>query len=167
MAFIKDRTTSANAAIMSSADITAALINAGVIKTVAVAERAAVGIAETYLKFAGPVVEADNAAFAAAESNGGSKTAKSRTESKSTSSSRGGSDISLTAAQDLELNSGPFKGVTLGEVYDMNETEAAEYDYKRGAGSDYVKWLSGSRNPNDFTRKFAKALLAGVGDDEE
>lgn len=168
MAFIKDKATSANAAIMSSSDIVAALVTAGKVTTVAKAVEAAETLFDAFLVKAGEVVDADNEAFAAADTRGGGDDEKPARKSSgsssksSTSKGKGSSKRAITAedAATLELNSGPFKGLTMGEVMDLDEEAAEEYEYDKGTGADYIGWLATSRNPNDFTRARAKALVA-------
>lgn len=171
MGFRKDQTTAAQTAANVAGVIVSSLVAAGVVKTAAAASKATLEVFQTLFgdeTTLQAVVIADNEVFAAQDDAAPAKSSGSKTSSKSTSKSN--KAISLEDARSMELKSGKFKGVTLGEVYDMSADEAAEYNHRDGErGRTYITWLATDKNPNDFTRKFAAALLAGVkadGDDE-
>lgn len=119
------------------------------------------------------VVDADNAVFEAAEngsSNGSSKGSSSRKSSGSSRSSKtgggskrrsGGGSVSLDDALDLELNFGSFKGETLGFVLGLS-ADACDADYAYGDrerdGRDYISWLAGGSNKNEFVQKRARVI---------
>ena len=62
---------------------------------------------------------------------------------------KSGGNITLEDAKGLVLNFGAFKGLTIGDVITMSATEASAYTagkYTR-PGFDYVKWMSGNKDP--------------------
>jgi len=174
MGFRKDKTTAAQTASNTAGVITAANIAATDGMTASAAAKYAVTVFEALFEVLSPVVDADNKLFAeqeeaapAPKSSGGSKTKSSGGSGRS----GGGKKFTLDEALELELNSGKFKGQTLGDVYNMDADEAAEYGHREGeAGKSYVKWLTTEKNPNSYTRDAALALIAGKkasSDDED
>ena len=108
-------------------------------------------------------VDADNALFKAeAESSPkatSSKYNKTATEVQHSSGSNNGA-ITLQKAQDLVLNFGAFKGMTLQEVWEASASEAADRGYGEGdkTGRKYVTWLTGNER-NEYVAKHAQGLV--------
>lgn len=164
--FRKDKTTAAQTAANVAGGVASALIAAGKVTTVAKAAEAVTTVFDELFDKLGPVVEGDNEVFAAAEAEAEKAAPKkaasksSGSKSKSSGSKGGGKTFTKDEALELELNSGKFKGVTIGEVLEMDEDEAAEHNHREGeAGRTYVEWLATDANPNTFTRNAAVAAL--------
>lgn len=159
MAFRKDRTTAAQTAANVAGGIVSALVSAQDI-TAKDVEAKLVSVFDAIFERLGPVVDADNLVFEAAEA---AAPAKSTTSSSSSSSSKpkGEKKFTLEEARDLVLARGVFKDLTMGEVYDMDAAEAGTHGHREGeAGATYVRWLSTEANKNGFTRAAAKAIVA-------
>lgn len=164
--FRKDKTTSYNAALMTAGTVVEALIAAGVVKTVAAAGKALTEIVEAGFAGAAEIVDADNALFESVEQadvkapakRSSSKPAGRKPAARKSSNSGGGS--AAEQGGDLTLNSGKFKDLTIREVAELSEEEAADYGHRDGeAGITYVEWLASDRNRNSFTRDAAAAYL--------
>jgi hypothetical protein len=159
MAFRKDLTTSANAAIMTSGTIVAGLVAAGVVKTADAAGKAAVSITEALIEVARPIVDADNEGFEAAEQAAPKSSGSKSTGSRSKSGGARSAAKSSGSGPDLKLGFGVFKGCTLAEVAELDADEAeSTYGYTQGSGIDYLTWLADNANE----AKVAKAAQAVV-----
>jgi len=156
MAFRKDKTTSANASLMTAGDIVAGLVAAGHIQTVVDAADALVDLAQRGLDFAGPVVDADNEVFKEAEASGGS------TGGGGGGKSRGDAGVADDPG-DTVFFGGKFKGCSIVEVYKMSVDEAKGYNHQYGDGASYItNYVATTKNTNETTRDAAKAFLATV-----
>lgn len=159
--FRKDKTTAAQTAANGAAEVTSALVTAGVITD---ADAAKAFHAELYAQTfeeLGAVVEADNVVFAEAEASAPKSSGGSR---KSGGSSKGGGSSSKPAGE-VELIFGAFKGLTLDEVYDLSPEQAGEYNYPKAdpgskSGREYIVWLSKNEDEKaSFIRGKALELL--------
>jgi hypothetical protein len=170
MGFRKDRTTSANTAIMTAGGIVSSLIEAGKVTTLPKAAEAFELLFDAALAKATPVVDADNALFAEVEAAEAADRkarpaakASSGTKSSGGSKKSGGGQKPQDAGGTLTMNSGPFKGETIEDIYGLDEDTAKDnFGYTRGAGSAYVEYLSTDENPNEYTRAAAGAFLEQV-----
>lgn len=149
--------------------VVAAEIAAGLLKANEVQARL-LEIADLLFEDLSQVVESDNKILEAED-------AKDASTSKPRSSGNwgggknrsygggGGSNRSVTAesARDTTLNFGAFKGLTLGEVFDMSADDAAAYGYGDGkkTGKQYVTWLSKNED-NKFMQDRARVLIEGA-----
>lgn len=123
----------------------------------------------------GEVVDADNEVFAAAEkADGGSKSSgRSNKRSSGSGSKRntrktggrrgGGSGFKgdLDDALNMKLKFGAFEGETLQTVLEADvDTCDDDYGYGDGErdGRDYISWLAGDSNENDFVRTAARLV---------
>lgn len=74
----------------------------------------------------------------------------------------GNKPFSADEAADTVLNFGKFKGLTLGQVYGMTDTECAAYTqgaYSK-AGADWLRWAAANKDPKaGFIRPRAQAVL--------
>lgn len=169
MAFRKDYTTSANAAIMSAGDVVAAAITQGA--SFEDAPELAVAVAEALFQFAKPIVDEDNLGFqaeadrtetakpAAKSSGGGGGGYKKKSYGKGGGGGGRGS-VTLKTALDTELTWGAFEGATLAELLDIDADKAdSDYGYGDGErdGRDYLAWLASDSNNNEYMR--SRALL--------
>jgi hypothetical protein len=165
MGFRKDKTTAAQTAANVAGAVTAANIAATDGMTASAASKYVNTIFEGLFELLAPVVDADNEVFAAQDEAAPAAKAASSGGKRSTGGAKTsgtGKKFTLEEAMELELNSGKFKGQTLGDVYAMDEDEAAEYGHREGEpGKSYVKWLTTEKNPNSYTRDAAKAIIAG------
>jgi hypothetical protein len=106
-----------------------------------------------------------------AKKSSSKSTTKSRGGSKSKGRSGGGS-ITLKDALSMEMNSGVFEGETLEDILEI-DTDRADDDYGYGDGErdgkDYIRWLAGPTNKNDYTRRRAQLVAddAGIEYDED
>lgn len=161
--FRKDKTTVAQTAANTAAEVTAALVGAGVIKTAAAADKYFNERSKGTFEALQVVVDADNAMFAEVEA---AAPAPKKSTSRSKKSTDEGDDRPFDDPGSIALKSGPFKDVTIAEVYGLSEDEAKEtYGHKRGSGAAYIKWLATGSNPNPFTKKAASQFL-GTQEDE-
>lgn len=161
--FRKDKTTAAQTAANGAAEVTAALVTAGVIGNTEDALAFADQMYDQTFAKLGEVVEADNEVFASVEaeqpkrSSGGSRS--------SGGGSRKSSGAGSKPAGEVELIFGAFKGLTLNEVYDLTEEQCAEYGYPKAdpgskSGRDYIVWLSKNEDEKaSFIRGKALELL--------
>lgn len=177
--FRKDKTTAAQTAANSAAVVTAAAIQKGTIDNggEAAAEFAVVVFDALFDRLA-PVVDADNEVFAAvdAEQAPAAPRASSGTSTKSRSSKTGGnkgrssgggkSSVTLGDALNTVLNFGAFEGETLAHLLDIGADEAHEdYGYRDGDadGRDYLAWLAGAKQKNDFIQRRARLVADDAG----
>lgn len=146
----KDKTTSANAAVMSAAGIVSRE-DTGDQAGSDVGQRV-VDIAKTIFEgFLSAVVDGDNATFAEAETSAPASKAKGATPTGDPG--------------DVQFTGGKFKGCTIREVYEMDESTAKEtYGHQFGDGSSYIKnYVATPKNSIQATRTAAEAFLAGLG----
>lgn len=174
MAFRKDKT----GAAQTAANAAATLVSAFEFKSFDSAVEAYHTLRSEIFEDLGKVVDADNAVFEAAEnsSSNGSRSkssdsgeARSRKTSgggRSKSKSGKGGGITLDDALNMELNFGVFEGETLGDVLKLT-AEQCDDDYSYGdgerEGSDYIKWLAGSSNKNEFVQRRARLIADDEG----
>jgi hypothetical protein len=175
MAFRKDKTTAAQTAANVAGNVVSALIAAGAINEVAKAKKAVVDVFTPLFETLSPIVDADNEVFAAAEaadptpksssragSGAGSGRAAGASKSGATKKASVGSGGSPDDPGSIKLDRGFFKGLTLAEVENLDEAEAAGYGYERGAGSAYIDYLVGDQNRNTFLRDMATKMREGA-----
>lgn len=160
--FRKDKTTGAQTALNAAGSVTAALVTAGKVTTLPKAIEALVSLFEAGLEGISPIVDADNELFAAVEAAAPAAPAAKSSGGGAKRASKGGAKPA-DAAGSLSMNSGPFKGQTIEDIYGFDaETAREQYGYTRGEGADYVSYLSTEENPNSYTRDAATAFLAQV-----
>ncbi len=65
---------------------------------------------------------------------------------------------------DTVFTGGKFKGLTIAEVFAMDEAKAkADYGHQYGDGASYITgYVATSKNSNETTRTAGEAFLAGV-----
>jgi hypothetical protein len=158
MAFVKDETGILQTATNAAAVLVAAELSAGIITD---GSDVTARVAELRDGLFAPLNEArirDNAVFKAEEANKPAKATGSRT-TRPAGTATGGT-ITVEQARGTELTFGKFKGVLLGDVFDMPASQAADYGHGAGdkAGRTYVEWLSTNEN-NAFMAKRASVLL--------
>jgi len=106
-------------------------------------------------------VDQDNALFKAeAESSPKAIRSTTRPSGKPQNATGGNGAITLQKAQDLVLNFGAFKGMTLQEVWEASASEAADRGYGEGdkTGKKYVTWLTGNER-NAYVASHAQVLV--------
>lgn len=146
MSFRKDKTTVAQTSANAAASIVTGLATVGVVKTVAAAQKAFDELYQGFFTPLAEVVDADNEMFAEQE-KADAKSGGSKGGAKRSGKSGGGSaNISLDDALGMALNFGAFKTLTLQEVLDLSEEDAAEYEYSK-SGREYLEWLSKNTDP--------------------
>ncbi len=96
-----------------------------------------------------PIVDADNALLESQEA------AAPAPKSKSNVAKNPG---------DTVFTGGKFKGLTIAEVFAMDEATAkSNYGHQYGDGASYITgYVAPSKNSNDTTRTAGEAFLAGV-----
>lgn len=173
MAFVKDKTGSAQTAANASATVIAAF--ADQFKTFDDAVEAFNSLRSEVFEDLAKIVDADNAVFAANDSGpapkksyGGTKSNGGSSRSGKTRGGSGGGSISLGDALDMELNFGAFGGETLKTVLALSADEAEEdYGYGDGerSGRDYITWLASDKNKNEYVQKRARVIADDEGID--
>lgn len=165
MAFVKDKTGSAQTAANASAVVVAAFADS--FKNFDAAVEAFNDLRQQVFEDLAAIVDADNEKFAAADSG---TTAKPKRERSSSSSRKTGggksygnkkSGISLDDALTMTLNFGAFEGETLGDVLGLSADECDDdYGYGDGErdGRDYIKWLASDSNKNEFVQRRARII---------
>lgn len=179
MAFRKDKTTAAQTAANGAATVTAALVTAGVIADTDTAMSFHDSLYDQTFAKLGSVVEGDNVVFAEAEaadppkssSRAGSGAARGRA-----GDAKGGGKSGPKVLDDpgsMEFIFGSFKGLTIAEVYELDEDQCAEYGYpSKGdpkTGRDYIVWCSKNQDEKAaYSRTQALAFLESkrAGSDE-
>lgn len=173
MAFIKDKTGSAQTAANAAAVVVAAF--AGQFGSFKEAVEAYDDLRADIFGDLEQVVDADNTKFAA-EADGSTST-KAPREKKDRSSktggskrggSKGGSSIDLESSLSMELNYGAFEGEKLGDVLKLTADECDEdYSYGDGErdGRDYISWLASDKNQNEFVQRRARVIADEEGID--
>jgi len=141
-------------ALKAAAEIVSALVNVKVIKT----EDEAMKVLATIR------TEAFDDLKAVADS-----------EPKQQSSGGGGSRFpkadpaeKLAEALATEMNSGKFKGQTIGNIFKFDGPQAEAFGYGKGdkTGRDYAAFMAGDGNPNQYTRRrFALVVEAAKNGD--
>jgi hypothetical protein len=176
MAFRKDKTTAAQTAANVAGAVASAALTKGVVQHADEAAENAVVVFDALFERLGPVVEADNIVFAEAEGESAAKPAKSggnrstsgsRTRKTSGGGRKGGrGKVTLEDALSTELIYGAFEGVTLGNLVNISVDEAEEsYGYGEGErdGRDYIAWLAGDTNENEYTQLRARLIADAEG----
>ena len=159
--FRKDKTTGAQTALNVAGEVTAALVAAGKVTTVAKAVDALGELFAQGFDQVGPVVDADNEVFAAVDAAGGGS--KPKAEKKASSKSdddgpqfKGDAD----EAGEMAFKTGKFKTLTIAEVDALDKEDAEAYDYS-GSGSDYLDFIGSDKNKNSYTRSAVTIYRAG------
>ena len=146
MAFQVSRTSARQTALKAGADIAIAELNAGFITSrEELVERVSELRDEFYADLEGAIAS-DEAALPSGGMGG--------------SFQRGGQGSSGPRVEDMTddevldtvVNFGAFKGLTYGEVRDMNEAEAATYSASQGksytkSGRDWLRWSAANKDP--------------------
>jgi hypothetical protein len=179
MAFVKDKTGSAQTAANASAVVVAAFADS--FKNFDAAIEAFNDLRKQVFDDLAGIVDADNAAFAAEDSGSSNGSSKSSNRSSKGTSSRGskthtngggksrgskGGTISLDDALGMELNFGAFEGETLGDVLKLNSDECdSDYSYGDGEreGTDYISWLASDKNQNEYVQRRARIIADDEG----
>lgn len=162
MAFRKDKTTAAQTAFNAGAAVAAGLASSGSITTGAEALEVIKTIAEGLFGESttlAQVVDGDNALFEATEA---AAPAKKSYAPKGGGSTNSGPKVTLEDARATVFNFGKFKGVSLGDVYDMPASKAQEFGHGEGdkAGKTYVQWLAKTTDEKTgFMRRRAQVIL--------
>lgn len=151
----KDKTTVAQTALNGASEVAAALVGAGLIKTVEEADAYINSRFESTFALLAPIVDADNALFAETEAVSPAKSSGSKTVKASKPGATPG---------ETEFDGGKFKGCTISEVYAMTEDVAKNtYGHQYGAGSTYIlNYVATDKNTNPTTREAAKQFLAAL-----
>jgi hypothetical protein len=152
--FRKDKTTVAQTAANTAAEVTAALVTAGVIKSTAKADEYLESRYNATLALLTPVVDADNELFA-------------KVEGQDKPAPRGGGGrkpATPSEPGEVVFFGGKFKGCTIAEVMAMSEETAKEvHGHPYGDGSTYIKnYVATDKNTNETTREAAKSYLAAL-----
>lgn len=177
MAFVKDKTGSAQTAANASAVVVAAFADS--FKSFDDAVEAYNALRSDIFDELAAIVDADNEKFAAndsgAKSNGASRSSNGRAKggsSRGSKTSKGksskGSSISLEDALGMTLNYGAFEGETLETVLGLSVDECEDdYGYGDGErdGRDYIGWMASDKNQNDFTQRRARVIADEEGID--
>jgi hypothetical protein len=166
MAFRKDKTTAAQTAANVAGNVAAAALTVGAVEREGVVEL----VLETFdalFSRMSPIVEEDNAGFAAAEAASPAPAASARS-GKTGGGSRGNGNRKpdLEFARTMTLKGGAFGGVTLEGLLDIDaETAEAEYGYGDGerGGREYLSWLASDKNTYDYTRERARLVADAEG----
>lgn len=159
MAFRKDKTGVAQTAANTAAQLTAALVEAGVLKTAAAVDKYFEGRYEATFAPLAVIVEEDNKVFAEADAAEAASGGTRRRSSRSGGSQPKGETPGEPG--DVAFFGGKFKGSTIAEVYAMSEDEAKEFNHQYGDGSTYIiNYVATDKNTNDTTREAAKKFLA-------
>lgn len=144
--------------------VVAAEIAAGIVQANEVQSRL-LEIADLLFEDLSQVVESDNKILEAEDAKEPAKPRSSGSGNWQNKPRSGGGSRSITAdsARETTLNFGAFKGLTLGEVFDMSADDAAAYGYGDGkkTGKQYVTWLSKNED-NRFMQDRAKVLIEGA-----
>lgn len=180
MAFVKDKTGSAQTAANASAVVVAAFADS--FKNFDAAVEAFNDLRAQVFEDLAAIVDADNEKFAEADKGSSNGSSKSSNRSSKSTSSRGsktrsggksrsggkGSGISLDDALGMELNFGAFEGETLGDVLKLTSDECEDdYGYGDGErdGSDYISWLASDKNQNEYVQRRARIIADEEGID--
>lgn len=150
-----------NAGIVVSAELAAGLIDG-----TEEADERFIAVRDREYAYLEELAKADDAAYEAVADAPKSERPSGRTGS-SKPAGRGGSKtkkFSLEEAEELEMNSGAFKGAKLGDVVTLDKDTAYQsYGYTNGSGEDFIAWLSSTENRNGFTRAAAEVIRADRG----
>ena len=175
MSFVKDQTGSAQTAANASAVVVAAF--ADQFKSFDDAVEAYNTLRTQLQEELFIIVDSDNEKFAANDSgsngraskrsNGkasGASARKSKTGGRSGGSGKG--KVTLEDALEMVLSFGAFEGESLETVLGIDaDTADSEYDYGDGErdGTDYIAWLAGDRNKNEFVQRRAQLIADAEG----
>lgn len=174
MTFQKDKTGAAQTAANAAATVVAAFSDS--FKNFDAAVEAYNELRESIFTDLATIVDEDNEMFKANDT-GGSKSSGSRRESKtgggskrsSGGSRKGGgssSKVTLDDALDLVLNFGAFEGEKLGDILGFDADQCDDdYGYGDGErdGRDYIKWLAGRNNKNEYVQRRARLIADDEG----
>jgi hypothetical protein len=159
MAYTQSKTSALQTAIKASVDLAVAFLNAGIIGTQDEVNAVMGDYQDQFTAALYPMVDADNAAIAKSGGSGGGFRSNNR--------AGGGSNSTFSAqeAADTVLNFGAFQGLTIGQVYAMDASEAAAYSTSVGktytkSGQDWLRWAAANKDPKgNFVRVRAQAVL--------
>ena len=132
------------------------------------AANAAVQLVEAKLGEGGTVVEAFNelfdAVFAKIEPIVDDDNALLEQQEASAPASKKTTTKAPSNPGDVVFTGGKFKGLTIAEVFAMDEAKAkADYGHQYGDGASYITgYVATPKNSNDTTRVAGEAFLAGV-----
>jgi hypothetical protein len=146
MAYVTGKTTALQTAVKAAAGIVAAEIAAGLLETAAEVDSRYAEIRDREFEVIAKQVDADNELFAANDDGGKKRSGGGR-------KAGGSGTVTLQEAMDTVVNWGVFKGLTLGEVFEMSAEEAAEYGYadKDGLptkpGRQWIAWAAKNSDP--------------------
>ncbi|MEM2973347.1 MAG: hypothetical protein QXS50_04275 [Candidatus Caldarchaeum sp.] len=151
MAYRVSKTSALQTAIKAAVDIAIAELNAGLVNNHDEVMALVDSLKQQFTDELYPMVEEDNALQAASDA--------------AASRSTGGSSrppVSLQDALNTVLNFGAFKGLTLGDVANMDATETATYTQGKysKSGVEWLKWAAGNKDPKAaFIRVRAQKVL--------
>lgn len=131
-------------------------------------------LVETIFADLDEVAKGDDAAYEDKPAAKGKPEAKGKSNARSSKGRsggrKGGSSITLEDARDMKLSFGAFEGVSLADLAEI-EVEEAESDYQYGDGErdgrDYLSWLAGSSQKNEFVQRRAILVCDDLGIDYE
>lgn len=162
------RSTLGQSALKAAVGIVAAEVEAELLEGEAVDARL-VEIRDEQFAYLEGLAKQDDEAYASLETasstSSGSKPSGRASSKGGTSKGRSkGKKFSVEDAEDLEMNSGPFRGQKLGTVVELSEGDALDdFSYTNGSGEDYIAFLSSANNRNGFTRDAAEVIRADRG----
>jgi hypothetical protein len=140
-------------ALKGAAEVIGALVNAKVIKTVDDARQGLFGLRDELF--------ADLKAIADAEPKQESSSGGGRSNSRYSKTSDADK---LKDALSTAMRSGPFQGETMGAIFGFDQEQAESFKYTKGTGRDYIAFLATERNPNEYTRRRAAAIVDAAKD---
>lgn len=163
MTFQKDETGILQTSVNAAATLTAAEMNAGIIKSHdAATKRLGEYVDSLFAKLDEARVR-DNEMFKAEEAASPAPRKSSGGRKPSGGGSTGGGDIDNPGSVAFK-GKGKFAGLTVSEVYALTAEEAGDgYDYKdkqgnSKPGSEYIEWCAGNEK-NPFMQKVALKFL--------
>lgn len=155
MAYRVSKTSALQTAVKAAVDIALAELNAGLVTSHEDVMSLIGTLRDEFSATLFEEVDRDNALLDADAISGGSSRSNR-------GGNGGGSAFSSQEAADTVLNFGAFKGLTLGQVYHMDASEAAAYsggNYTK-AGQDWLRWAAANKDPKgNFIKKRAQAVL--------
>ena len=162
MTYQKDQTGILQSATKAAAEMTAAELGAGIIKSHETAVKRFEELRATILEPLEAARTADNEMFKAEEASAPAKTASSG-GNRSGGKSGGKASGPITDAGSVVIKGGKFDTLTVSDVYDMPASLAEDYGYcdRDGSpkpGSKYIQWLT-TNDKNPFMQKVAKTFL--------
>lgn len=164
MTYQKDQTGILQTATKAAADLTAAEMAAGIIKSHDTAIERFDAIRAHVLVDLTAAVSADNEMFKAEEANSPAPARRGGAARKS-APAKGSSDIGDPGAVELK-GKGKFAGLTVSEVNALTGEQSEAYGYvdKEGVGkpgSLYIQWLT-TNDKNPFMQRVATQFIEGL-----